>query len=99
MPATCRSGRKGLWGALVICATCAGCVATGVYHEGPPSVPRELKKVTLPPYVIDPPDELQINAIRLVPKPPYRIEPLDSILIQVPEALQTDPIAGIYPIN
>ena len=31
---------------------------------------KELAKVSLPPYVIEPPDILLIDALRVVPKPP-----------------------------
>src|SRR5215470_12918945 len=43
-----------------------------------PSAPRELTKVILPPYRIEPPDLLQIDAILVVPKSPYRLRMLDS---------------------
>lgn len=46
-------------------------------------VPRELDMVSLPPYVIEPPDILMINAIKIVPKPPHKIEPFDGLLIRV----------------
>jgi polysaccharide export outer membrane protein len=62
-------------------------------------VPRELDKVTLPPYVIEPPDSLIIDAIRLVPLPPYRIEPLDQLVIQASGVLPTEPIAALYPVD
>jgi polysaccharide export outer membrane protein len=62
-------------------------------------VPRELDKVTLPAYVIEPPDTLVIDAIRLVPLPPYRIEPLDQLVIQSAGVLPTEPIAGLYPVE
>jgi polysaccharide export outer membrane protein len=54
-------------------------------------IPRELRKSVLPLYVIEPPDELLIEAIHAVPKQPYRLEPLDTIAIQVkgtPEGAQ-----------
>ena len=41
-------------------------------------LPRELNKVTMPPYRVEPPDILLINAFRVVPRPPYKIEPLDD---------------------
>ena len=53
-------------------------------------LPSEKEKVTHPAYVIEPPDILFIDAIRVVPKPPYRIEPLDILLIQVAETLPND---------
>jgi polysaccharide export outer membrane protein len=62
-------------------------------------VPRELEKQTLPPYVIEPPDILLIDAIRVVPLPPYRIEPLDALLIQATNTLPNEPINGVYGIE
>ncbi|MBM4070091.1 MAG: hypothetical protein FJ271_14230 [Planctomycetes bacterium] len=49
-----------------------------------PTLPNEKAKIALPPYVIEPPDVLQINAVQLVPKPPYKIKPFDVILVQFP---------------
>jgi polysaccharide export outer membrane protein len=64
-------------------------------------LPRELNKVTMPPYRVEPPDVLLINALRVVPKPPYRIEPLDDLLIQAPPAqvMPNEPISGRYPVG
>jgi polysaccharide export outer membrane protein len=47
-------------------------------------IPRELTKVALPDYVIEPPDILLIDAISLVPLSPYKIQPLDALLITLP---------------
>lgn len=47
-----------------------------------------------PPYIIEPPDVLYLDAVRLIPRPPYRIEPLDVLIVQVPDALPNQPIAG-----
>ena len=60
----------------------------------PPDVPRELSKVAMPDYVIEPPDILMIDAIKVVPKSPYRIESLDLLAIEVPGALPDHPIEG-----
>src|SRR5690606_36031652 len=38
------------------------------------AVPTEKDKTTLPPYTVEPPDILFIEAIRVVPKPPYHIQ-------------------------
>jgi polysaccharide export outer membrane protein len=62
-------------------------------------VPKELKKVTQPTYVVEPPDILLIDAVRLVPLPPYRIEPLDVLIIFEPNALPTEPIAGPFLVE
>jgi polysaccharide biosynthesis/export protein len=63
------------------------------------SAPRELTKVILPPYRIEPPDVLQIDAIRVVPKFPYHLRILDSLVIQVTNALPDAPIAGTFVIE
>jgi polysaccharide export outer membrane protein len=67
----------------------------------PPSdLPRELNKVAMPPYRIEPPDVLVITALRVVPRPPYKIEPLDELLIQAPptQVLPNEPISGTYSV-
>lgn len=53
--------------------------------------------VTLPPYVIEPPDILMINAVKIVPKPPHKIEPFDALLIRVLGAEQ--PIADAFYVD
>ena len=62
-------------------------------------VPRELQKTTLPTYVIEPPDILLIDAVRLVPKPPYRIEAFDALVINVENAPPTAPISGLFVVE
>ncbi len=66
----------------------------------PDDLPRELDKVTMPPYRIEPPDVLLINALRVIPRPPYHIEPLDELTIQAPPAqvLPNEPIGGAYAV-
>ena len=52
----------------------------------PPSLapaPVEERLVSLPTYIIEPPDILEINAIKVVPKSPYKIEALDYLAINV----------------
>jgi protein involved in polysaccharide export with SLBB domain len=62
-------------------------------------LPRELEKVTLPPYVIEPPDLLVISVARVVPRLPYRIEALDEIHVQAREVLPQEPINGTYTVD
>jgi polysaccharide export outer membrane protein len=62
-------------------------------------IPRELDKVSLPDYVIEPPDVLLIDAVRGTPLPPYRIEPLDVLQVQVPDALPNEPISGQFTVE
>jgi polysaccharide export outer membrane protein len=68
-------------------------------EEVAPEAPRELAKVSMPPYVIEPPDILQIDALRVVPLPPYRVQPLDALFIQATDTLPTEPIAGVYAVE
>jgi polysaccharide export outer membrane protein len=76
-------------------------VALGAPHDPPhgSGLPRELDKATHPDYVIEPPDVLRVDALRVVPKPPYRVQPLDALSIQVTETLPEAPIAGVYVVD
>ncbi|MBL8799703.1 MAG: polysaccharide biosynthesis/export family protein [Planctomycetia bacterium] len=76
---------------------CLSCqpAARAIGHD----VPRELDKMSLPSYVIEPPDILLIDAIRVVPLPPYKIEPLDSVMIQATNTLPNEPIIGAYGVE
>ena len=65
----------------------------------PPSVPRELSKVILPDYIIEPPDVLEIQAIRMLPKSPYKLEPLDVVAVAATELLPEQQITGEYVIQ
>ena len=58
------------------------------------AVPRESNKVVMPPYVIEPPDILLIDAVRTVPKAPYRLKTADVIAIQVLGTPSDMPITG-----
>jgi polysaccharide export outer membrane protein len=95
--------------AAVAAGTSGGCTAflepREPYPITPPepspfsTVPRELDMVSLPPYVIEPPDILIITAIKIVPKPPHRIEPFDALLIRVANAYADQPIAEGFYVN
>ncbi len=54
--------------------------------------PVEKNMVSLPAYRIEPPDILQIEMLKLVPRPPYRAEVFDVLLIQVANTLAEQPI-------
>lgn len=58
------------------------------------TIPRELCKVTLPTYIIEPPDVLLIDAVKVVPKKPYRLEALDIVTVIVVGTLP-DPLSQI----
>jgi polysaccharide export outer membrane protein len=75
-----------------------GCV-TPEPPTAPVAVPRELSKTTQPPYVIEPPDILQIDLIGAVPTAQTRLRPNDVIGVVVPNALPTAPITGPYTIG
>ena len=89
---------------LAICAGLTGCLSQPV--APPPALPHELAKASMPTYVIEPPDILTIDAIRIVPKPPYKIEPLDELLTRwsvqggnIPSRIAPDIGKGYGPIE
>jgi protein involved in polysaccharide export with SLBB domain len=61
--------------------------------------PSEMEKTSLPMYVIEPPDILLIDAIKVVPKPPYRLQPLDVLQILVTGTPTGEEIAGTYALD
>ena len=62
-------------------------------------VPKELNKVSLPPYVVETPDVLQIDAVRVIPLPPYRLEPLDVLYLSAENDFPQAKLAGLYPVD
>ena len=66
---------------------------------GARGVPVEGYKVSHPPYVIEPPDILLIDAVKVVPKAPYHIEPFDLLQIIVDGTLTQFPIANNFPVE
>lgn len=79
---------------LLVAAAAAGCATA---HRGPvpaAPVPRELNKVSQPPYVIEPPDLLQVDLIAAVPRPPYRARPLDVLTVSITDAIPDQPVSG-----
>jgi polysaccharide biosynthesis/export protein len=90
---------------LLACATGVSGCASRVPSAGripgdiPVPVARELDKVSLPRYVIEPPDVLLIDALRVVPKSPFRIEPLDILYLDVTGTPIDSPIRGPYAVE
>ncbi len=82
-----------------VAALAGGCAATHQQIQSLPDIPKELNKVALPDYIIEPPDVIQLDLLNAIPKPPYRIQPLDALAIRVPEAFPDSPIAGVYPVD
>ena len=62
-------------------------------------MPVEKCKVLLPPYRIEAPDILFIDAIKIVPKTPYRISPQDILQIRAAGTLPGQPIFGYYTVE
>jgi len=74
--------------AVALLATSGGCHVAfpGRHPDGPKpkiaaATPRELSKVSLPDYIIEPPDILSIEAVSLLPKQPYVLRPLDVVAV------------------
>jgi polysaccharide biosynthesis/export protein len=84
---------------IALCMAPLGCVSPQIRPPVDSKLPVELNKASLPTYVIEPPDILLLDVIRVVPKPPYHIEPLDALYIRVPGALTEEPIQGIYVVE
>jgi polysaccharide biosynthesis/export protein len=81
-----------------------GCGACGDHAPGPRGLPAELDKVSLPEYIIEPPDILVINTVRGTPLPlqrpeAYELEPGDVLRIEVDETLPGEPISGLYQVD
>jgi polysaccharide export outer membrane protein len=72
---------------------------TGALQPAAVPVPNELARVHQPSYIIDVPDILLIDALRVIPRPPYHVQPLDSLLIQATNVLPAEPIAGQYGVE
>ncbi len=104
IPLTCgKAVALACWLALSI--TMVGCAGNAMEHKPPAEtafvhgyppekmpVGRELDKVSLPVYTIEPPDVLTIEALRVVPKAPYRIRPLDVLQVDVEGEQPEQPI-------
>ncbi|HVT28509.1 MAG TPA: polysaccharide biosynthesis/export family protein [Lacipirellulaceae bacterium] len=97
------------WLVTAALAASSGCTAflepRDPYPVTPPEpsaaspVPRELEMVSLPPYVIEPPDILFLQATKIVPKPPHKLEPFDAILIRVLNTPADQPIADAFYVS
>jgi len=91
---------------IILLSTTSGCrlIYPGRDPEGPKpripmEIPREHAKVTMPDYIVEPPDILTIEAITLIPKSPYQLRPYDVVTIfssQLPEA---DTLAGEFTVQ
>lgn len=64
----------------------------------PEAIPREQFKVSLPDYLIEPPDILSIEAINLVPKSPYSLRVFDVVTIGT-AGLDEETIEGDFTVQ
>lgn len=62
-------------------------------------VARELDMVSLPEYVIEPPDILFLDAVRIVPKEPYIIREFDVLGVYVAGTPEPGEIAGEFQVQ
>lgn len=98
---------------LIVASVSVGCHSTGHSHPRgipgkrpmhptippPPDVmPRELSKVALPDYIIEPPDILLIDAVKVIPQAPYRISTGDLLTLQVTNALPDRPLSDFFEV-
>ncbi len=65
----------------------------------PDVMPRELSKVAIPDYIIEPPDVLLIEAVKVVPLPPYRVNTLDVLALEVAGTLPDRPLIGKFEVE
>jgi polysaccharide export outer membrane protein len=87
---------------LILCAGCRSLVDRAEPRVAggsvPPPygerIPTEKDKTTLPSYVVEPPDILFIEAIRVVPRAPYHIQATDVLIVQVAGGFPTGPSGG-----
>jgi polysaccharide export outer membrane protein len=83
----------------------AGCRTINPYDPRlEPPVPealqpaREMNKVSLPAYRLEPPDVIQIEMLKLIPLPPYRAEVFDVLQIRA-NALPDQPIDNYFMVE
>jgi polysaccharide export outer membrane protein len=97
---------------IVLCLTAVACLAgckACHSHKGaklphdlppaPPDMPRELSKVVLPTYTIEPPDILVVEAIHVVPRSPYSLRTGVVLAISVQGTLPDSPVSGAYSVQ
>ena len=95
------------WTAVALAtAALAGCQTLDVRNDAldrpiPDAMvpPRELRKVSLPSYRIEPPDIIAIDMLKMVPLPPYRAEVYDVLEIRVSNALMDQPIDNFFMVE
>ncbi len=61
--------------------------------------PRELAKMSLPPYRIEPPDVVQLQMGKVIPLTPYKVDVYDVLWVSVKGTPQEEPIEGYYMVD
>ena len=94
--------------AIALCCSLCGCQAffqtideAPVTPPGPSvenSVPREKSMVSLPEYILEPPDILVIQSVKLIPHSPHRLETYDLISVRA-EGAAAEPIFQAFSID
>jgi len=93
---------------LAFCAVLSllGCHAVDYYDQSlqrpvSPAMepPREKGMMSLPTYRVEPPDILQIEMLKLVPRPPYRVDTFDVLQIRVMGTALDQPIDGFFLVE
>jgi polysaccharide export outer membrane protein len=69
--------------------------------QQPPASPpgRELDKMAMPPYIIEPPDVILIDAVNVIPLPPHRIKNFDVLQVNIDGTLFERPIEGEFVVE
>ena len=97
-----RSASVALWLAALLLAGCATINPYDPKLEPPvpeaAQPPREMNKVCLPAYRIQPPDIIQIEMLKLIPRPPYRAEVFDVLQIRA-NTPPEQPIDSYYMVE
>ncbi|MCE9554623.1 MAG: polysaccharide biosynthesis/export family protein [Planctomycetes bacterium] len=98
--------RLGLLVGLLAAVSTLGCQALPQRNMAleqviPPAehIPNGEFKITLPAYVIEPPDVLLIDALKVVPKSPYRLQALDFVQIKGQGLYPDHPIDGNFQVD
>ena len=68
-------------------------------HPFENSMPRELRKTTLPPYIIEPPDLLSIEALQVTPSADYLLQNNDVLSLQVKPSFADSPLDGEFLVG
>lgn len=93
------------WAILVLlgCLVAGGCRGFQQRQQPciqpPADTPRELEKVSLPTYRVEPPDILLIDIVRVLPRQPYLITALDALQLDVAGSYPDRPLRGTYSVG